>query len=453
MYTIQNLYVSFKKNRIFYLKVNTALYNNCRRHINYDSDNFIIKITSVYKDQTSTIGPKSKMSKNLTASFFKTLNDYLHFFGVSNLWTEKLDRSGSSVNRRVSKVITLCLYIFVISETIGFFTQPNLTEKQSSDRLLLGISHPILINYYTSVEYHKEKLKKIIHALSVALKNVYNDQKVERGMIRKSKLYSAAYLFSFSSALISYGIDALIQVFMKDGTFTTVITAWPDVEDRSSYANIARIISYFLWWIFMTRMSAIYVLVICLTICLSHQYKNLQSYFYHLVEIFDDQDLSQEEKEQKYEESVKIGIKLHSDTLWCTRESETACAVVFSGQILVNISVLCLLMLQMVNSERTLSNALATITTGVTMLISTGFFMWSAGDVTVEASHLGTAMYSSGWENCRNDCSIRIRRLLVIAMAQSQRPVTLRSFGIIELSYQSYVSIVKSSYSVFSILY
>ncbi|XP_013138752.1 PREDICTED: uncharacterized protein LOC106103520 [Papilio polytes] len=394
-------------------------------------------------------------AKNLTASFFKTLNSYLYFFGVSNLWLENKNHSKfiSSINRRISRVITICLYIFVTSEIIGFFTQPNLTEKQSSDRLLFGLSHPILINYYTSVEYHNEKLQKIIHALTVALKNVYNDKKVERRMIRKSKMYSAAYLFSFSTALISYGVDGLMQVFKKDGTFTTVITAWPDVDDRSSYANIARIISYLLWWLFMTRMSAIYVLVICLTTCLSHQYKNLQSYFYHLVEIFDEKDLSQEEKEKKYEDSVKIGIKLHSDTLWCTRESETACAVVFSGQILVNISVLCLLMLQMVNSERTLINALATITTGVTMLISTGFFMWSAGDVTVEASHLSTAMYSSGWENCQKDCSVRIRRLLVIAMAQSQRPVTLRSFGIIELSYQSYVSIVKSSYSVFSILY
>ncbi|XP_045534801.1 uncharacterized protein LOC106716196 [Papilio machaon] len=236
-------------------------------------------------------------------------------------------------------------------------------------------------------------------------------------MIKKSKLYSAAYLFSFSSALISYGIDGLIQVLRKDGTFTTVITAWPDVEDRSSFANIARVTNYVLWWIFMMRLSAIYVLVICLTTCLSHQYKNLQSYFYHLVDIFDEHDLSQQEKEKKYEDSVKIGIKLHSDTLWCTRQIENAYAVVFSGQILVNISVLCLLMLQMV------------------------------------ASLLSTAMYSSGWENCQKDCSIRIRRLLVIAMAQSQRPVTLRSFGIIELSYQSYVSIVKSSYSVFSILY
>nr|WCC57400.1 odorant receptor 1.1 [Papilio glaucus] len=392
---------------------------------------------------------------NLTAKFFKTLNDLLHLFGVSNLWIENIDYSKLflSISRRINKVITICLYVFVASELVAFFTQSNLTEKQSSDRLLFGISHPILMNYYTSVEYHKETLREIIHTLAVVLKNIYNDDKVERHMIRKSKIYSIAYLLSFSTALISYGFDGLMQVRNGDGTFTTVITAWPDVEDRSSYANVARVISYILWWMFMIRVSAIYVLVISLTICLSHQYKNLQSYFYHLAEIFDERDLSQQEKEIKYEESLKVGIKLHSDTLWCTRQSETACAVVFSGQILVNICVLCLLMLQMVNSERTLINALATVTTGVTMLISTGFFMWSAGDVTVEASRLSTAMYSSGWENCQRDCSKRIRRLLVIAMAQSQQPVMLRSFGIIEQSYQSYVSIVKSSYSVFSILY
>lgn len=163
-------------------------------------------------------------AKNLTASFFKTLNNYLYFFGVSNLWLENKNHSKfiSSINRRISRVITICLYIFVTSEIIGFFTQPNLTEKQSSDRLLFGLSHPILINYYTSVEYHNEKLQKIIHALTVALKNVYNDKKVERRMIRKSKMYSAAYLFSFSTALISYGVDGLMQVFKKGNYLSNV---------------------------------------------------------------------------------------------------------------------------------------------------------------------------------------------------------------------------------------
>ncbi|CAG5052728.1 unnamed protein product [Parnassius apollo] len=169
-----------------------------------------------------------------------------------------------------------------------------------------------------------------------------------------------------------------------------------------------------------------------LTICLSYQYKNLQSYFYNLENIFDENELSQFEKEEKYERSVKIGIKLHSETNWCVDNTQKVLALVFNGQIMINVVVICTVMLQMVNSERTISNALATITAGAACLVCTGFFMWNAGDITVEAGSLGTAMYSSGWENCQGDCSVRMRRLLLFAMTQSQ--------------------IVKTSYSVFSLL-
>ncbi|XP_050343783.1 uncharacterized protein LOC126769181 isoform X2 [Nymphalis io] len=105
------------------------------------------------------------------------------------------------------------------------------------------------------------------------------------------------------------------------------------------------------------------------------------------------------------------------------------------------------------NSERTLVNALTILSTSIAVLTSTGFLMWNAGDVTIEASLVPNAMYSSGWQHCRGPTSAIVRKLLVVAMTQGQKPVMLRSFGIVEISYQSYLSIVKSSYSAFSILY
>lgn len=98
-------------------------------------------------------------------------------------------------------------------------------------------------------------------------------------------------------------------------TFNTVITAWPDVHDRSVLSNIGRIIIYLTWWIYLTRIFSVYSLVICLTIAISHQFKNLKSYFYSLSKIFDNDNLSQTEKEQEYERAFKVGINMHSETL------------------------------------------------------------------------------------------------------------------------------------------
>ncbi|CAH2071853.1 unnamed protein product, partial [Iphiclides podalirius] len=225
-------------------------------------------------------------------------------------------RTSTIFIRSFSKVVTGCLYLFVAMELVAFFTQSNLTEKQENDRLVFGCSHPLLVFYYESIDYYNSTIKLILYTLSVVLKEVYNDEEIEKRMIRKSKLYSAAYIFSFSSSLISYGFDGLMQVVNGDGTFTTVITAWPKVEDRSACANVSRVLSYLIWWLFMIRVSAVYVLIISLTICLSHQYMSLQSYFYSLQRIFEGTESTQAEKEKAYEESVKIGIQLHADTLW-----------------------------------------------------------------------------------------------------------------------------------------
>ncbi|CAK1598430.1 unnamed protein product [Parnassius mnemosyne] len=392
---------------------------------------------------------------NLTSEFFKKFCKYIYLCGNSYLWIEEIEFSSLflKVYRKLTDLITVCIYIFISMQLAGLFTQPNLTEKQYYDRFVLSFCHPVTIVFYLYTDYYKNTTKEIIFKLAVVLKNVYNDKDIERQMLRKSKLYSVAILCNFSTTLISYGFDGLVQVACREGTFTTVITAWPDVEDRSVYANIGRVATYIVWWLYVIRLSATYLLMTFLTICLSYQYKNLQSYFYNLEKIFDENELSQFEKEKKYERSVKIGIKLHSETNWCVDKTQTVLAFVFNGQIMINVVLICTVMLQMANSERTISNALATVTTGTTCLVCTGFFMWFAGDITVEAGSLSTAIYSSGWENCEGDCSARMRRLLVFAITQSQKPVVLRSFGIVDLSYQSFVTIVKASYSVFSLLY
>ncbi|XP_041970677.1 uncharacterized protein LOC121727067 [Aricia agestis] len=251
--------------------------------------------------------------------------------------------------------------------------------------------------------------------------------------------------------------DVFCCAQIAEGTFTTVVTAWPDVTDTSLRAEILRIFFYLVWWIFVLRTAAVYALVTCISIIVGQQFKNLQSYFYSLNEIFQDDDeikvWEQERREQIYEEAVRTGFKLHDQTLRCTNEYQVTCNVIFSGQILVNVSVLCLLMLQMVSTERTLMNTLAILSTALAVLIGSGLIMWNAGDISVEAAVLPTAMFHCGWHNCRGKSGPRIKRMLVVAMRQSQRPVIISSFGVLEISYQSYLSIVKSSYSVFSLLY
>ncbi|KAJ8733563.1 hypothetical protein PYW08_001861 [Mythimna loreyi] len=394
-------------------------------------------------------------NRTKTTDFFYKLCYVVYFCGLPNFWLEELKLSKRFVRLydKFTMINNSLICFLVLFELGSFFTQTNLEENQKSNLILYAISHPMLCIFRLMLSRLQDKVKLVMYNLTVGLKSVHNDPEVERQMLATTYMYLFALVSSCLLSMFMYAAEAILDVIRYDVTFTTIVTAYPDVQDKSDLANVVRALCFIIWWIFLSRICSVYSLVISLTTCLSHQYKNLQSYFISLNDIFEREDLSQAEKEEQYEIGFKIGIKLHSDTLRCTQQTQTVCRGVFSGQIIFNICLLVVLMAQMANSERTLVNLFAAVFTASAVLFSTGFYMWNAGDVTVEASHLGTAIYFSGWYNCRGQNSVRLRKLIVITMSQAQRPVVLKGLGYIDLSYQSYITIVKSSYSVFSVLF
>lgn len=105
------------------------------------------------------------------------------------------------------------------------------------------------------------------------------------------------------------------SVTISDGTFTTVITIWPDVNVKSVLSEFVRVVVYLVWWIYIIRISSVYVIVIATLVLVSHQYKILQSYFRSLSDIFEDDKLRQYEMEREYEKGFLLGIHMHQETL------------------------------------------------------------------------------------------------------------------------------------------
>uniref|UniRef100_A0A0K8TU59 Odorant receptor n=1 Tax=Epiphyas postvittana TaxID=65032 RepID=A0A0K8TU59_EPIPO len=391
---------------------------------------------------------------NKTVHFFRKICKIIYLSCATNFSFEemKLPSLFIKIYSPLSKILEVIVVVFIASEWGSYFTQNNLTEKQTADMHLFAFSHIVIYSIYASAMYHKDRIRQLVLTLTVTLKKVCNDEEIERMMIKKTYWYLTAMVFVCSGSLFSYGLDAGVQALTSNATFTTVIPIWPDVEDRRFIASVARVIYYIIWWIFVTRVISIYFIVLSITICLGHQFTNLHKYFLDLSDIFEEVG-SQEDKERRYEDAVKVGVKMHSITLWCAEQAQVTCGVAYSGQVIINVSVLVLLMIQMVNTERTLSGVVPIVMLGSSVLVGSAVFMLNAGDITIEASRLPTAMFLSGWQHCRGPASVRARRLITIAMAEAQKPVVIKGLGVIELSYQSYVSIVKSSYSLFSVIY
>lgn len=63
--------------------------------------------------------------------------------------------------------------------------------------------------------------------------------------------------------------------------------------------------------------------------------------------------------------------------------------------------------------------------------------------VNVQASLLSHAVFYCGWHLCEPDRLAHrdVRRLVLIACAQAQKPLVLKAFGIQDLSYSTFVSV------------
>ncbi|CAH2071851.1 unnamed protein product, partial [Iphiclides podalirius] len=220
--------------------------------------------------------PSSTLLGTKTSRFFYMINRGAVVCGLPNFWITdvKLPRLfACRAFEILVKLITLCFSAFVLAEIGALFTQNDLSEKQSFDRLIFCTSHPLLYAFWVTVAHHKDKVKEITFQMC-ASRELYNDLAVEAQMLRKAKQFSVASVLSCAVTMVSYAVDGVIQVI-----------------------------------------QSAYVTVISLTICLSHQYKNLQSYFYKLEAIFSEKNLNQDEKEEKYEKALKFGIKMHSESL------------------------------------------------------------------------------------------------------------------------------------------
>nr|QZH55121.1 odorant receptor 25 [Achelura yunnanensis] len=389
-----------------------------------------------------------------TGQLLRTVTMFAYISGLPYFWFEHLKwpQYLKTIIVSLAQALTVLFCIFMIMEILGVFTQTSLTEQQKSDAIKYSFSQPILFMNFFKLSYHKEDIKKLIKKLLTDLPTYHNDEEVERQLVKKAKLYLMASLGSIVFTLITVGLDSLMRVLLEDNVFTTVITTWPDVEDKSLAASVGRVIVYVVWWLWVLRLCGSMSIVITLTICTSHQYKQLQSYFCSLKNIFE-RNCSQLAKEEEYEKALVLGFKLHNNVLSYTQELGRICSVAYGGLIIVNVSVMAIVLIQVTNEDRTILMVLSWIMLSIALLGSCGFYMWTLGDITVEASQICTSMYMSGWENCTGQSSVRVRKMMVTAMTRAQKEVVITTLMILKVSYGSYLSIVKFTYSIFSVMY
>nr|AXY83414.1 putative odorant receptor 48 [Conopomorpha sinensis] len=347
---------------------------------------------------------------------------FSYMCGVPNLWYGKMELSHSFKSKfEAFQSLTLVVFIIITSsQVLGVFTQHDVTEKQKTDRLLfLCFSYPPIVSTIYSISHHRESIKDVVKNLVCDFKDFHNDHEVEEDNLGMLRLYSKFFKFVSFSSMHSYGLQAAVKMIWFGSTFTVITVAWPNPTDHSSVATVANFIIYIFWALFLTRYIACNLVTMTVTICTSYQFRQLSSYFLSLNEVFQE-DTPQVIKEYKYERKYVEGIRMHQRLLRCTAQIGRIFAVSFCGNVAMYIGNVSLLLFQFTSMERSATDLLTIISSGIVCAACTGISMYKAGDITYEASILPNAMYMSGWQNCQGRASVRMRKIIVASMRQAR---------------------------------
>ncbi|XP_026738354.1 uncharacterized protein LOC113501425 [Trichoplusia ni] len=304
-----------------------------------------------------------------------------------------------------------------------------------------------------TLEYYKVEIKQILYHLAVVLREPYNNRELEATAVRKVRVYSTLFFIISLMFVSAGGISAIHKVVTAGEIFCPVIPAWPSLSDTSLLSLVIRIIFYIFWLMYDVRVMAMFTLLLSMLVMIFYQFKNLQCYFYSLDKIFLEENLSQREKELKYENAFKLGIYMHAETLWVKKQNQHVCEWIFASEVTMSFIGLMVQLITIVSGKRDVSTVGTTFSMIMLTLISLAFFMWNGGDITIEALKVSDAMYFSGWENCSGQSSARVRKLVACAIRQAQEPVVYKTLGVVEFSYDAYVKISKLPYTVVSMFY
>ncbi|XP_050667296.1 uncharacterized protein LOC126967026 [Leptidea sinapis] len=193
-------------------------------------------------------------------------------------------------------------------------------------------------------------------------------------------------------------------------------------------------------------------------ILLAHKFKTLCLYFEGLRTNLDKQIIlvGRNNAEDMLRRSFIEGIIMHQKLIFLAQEIHRLFGIIMSLQVCESSAVAVLLLLRLALSPHLdFTNAFMTYSFVGSLFFLLALNLWNAGELTYQASLLSNAMFYCGWhlQDARKDTNNDIRKLVLIGCAQAQKPLILKAFGVQDLSYATFVSVARMTYSVFAVFY
>ncbi|XP_048507801.1 odorant receptor Or1-like [Athalia rosae] len=149
------------------------------------------------------------------------------------------------------------------------------------------------------------------------------------------------------------------------------------------------------------------------------------------------------------EEQLENCIKHHTDIIYFAREIEA----IFSGTIAMQFFVNCIIICMTAFHITQMKIFIPTEVIGTTMYIccmtyQIFIYCWHGNEIVLHSESVVYAAFMGNWWRCGE----RYKRALRLLMVRANRPLVLKAGNILTLSLQTFVVILRASYSFFTVL-
>ncbi|XP_075979648.1 uncharacterized protein LOC142978917 [Anticarsia gemmatalis] len=394
------------------------------------------------------------MSLN-TKSLLRNVCKYVYYAGAGNCWYENIYPESKSY--QLYSVITFSIYTTMIFLENVAALFGNFPEVEKNSAVMFSAIHNIVLTKMFLLLYHKKSIRKLNYEMATVGEDL-EEEHVMNKQYTKAKVGISLYIISVYLSLIAYGVESARRAIVEGAPFYTVVTYLPFYDDNSVVALIFRIFFYITWLYMMLPMMSADCMPITHLITMTYKFITLCHHYESIRKEFE-QDLltmNKTEATEKLKARCLEGIRMHQKLLYLADEIHRVFGIIMSLQVCESSAVAVLLLLRLALSPHLdLTNAFMTYTFVGSLFLLLALNLWNAGEVTYQASLLSSAIFYCGWHLCdpEKERHRDIRRLVLIASAQAQKPLILKAFGIQDLSYETFVSVARMTYSVFAVFY
>ncbi|XP_013140408.1 PREDICTED: uncharacterized protein LOC106104813 [Papilio polytes] len=388
-------------------------------------------------------------------NILKSFSQKIYFVGSGNFWYEGEVGDDRNSIYRIYSVILFFIYGSMTVLEIFAALFGNFPKDEKGDCVTFAVSHTIVMIKMCYVIGNKQLIRKLNYDMATVCEE-FEETSLQTKKYYNIKVNLIAYFVAVYFSAACFVFEGLRKV--KEGShFVTIVTYYPSFEDDSFPATVFRIYcTIVLFMMMLSMIMTVDAFTMVNLIIFKYKIITLRRYFERISQDFKEMHkINQRLAVEHLAKGLIKGFKVNKELLRILKDIDKAFGFVIALQLCQSSGSAVSLLLQMaISDELTFVGKLKIMFFVIALFFLLGLFLCNAGEITYQSAQLADSIFYCGWHECLWEYQPegkKIGQMVLIACMQAQKPLVLKAFKMIELTYGTFLLVIKTTYSIFAL--